>query len=86
MDLESYERVMVRGAVKDTQWENLAFFLDGLYGKSNQRFLFSPEMNAKNLLQFEKKCPEAFLMGKILIIFQYFLVIRPFFLSCCFRK
>ena len=63
MNLETYEPVMVKGALDGTRWENLLFFLKGTNPKDGQRFAFCPEILPKSLLQFEKKVPEAYLMG-----------------------
>ena len=68
MDLETYEPVMVKGALDGTRWENLLFFLKGTNPKDGQRFVFSPEILPKSLLQFEKKVPEAYLMGNYFYI------------------
>ena len=64
MELETYEHVMVKAGFTGTKWENLLFFLDGTNKQAGQRFVFCPEILPKNLLQFEKKVPEAYLMGK----------------------
>ena len=63
MNLETYEPVMVKGALDGTRWENLLFFLKGTNPKEGLRFVFCPEILPKSLLQFEKKVPEAYLMG-----------------------
>ena len=68
MNLETYEPVMVKGALDGTRWENLLFFLKGTNPKDGQRFAFCPEILPKSLLQFEKKVPEAYLMGNYFYI------------------
>lgn len=65
MNLETYEPVMVKGALDGTRWENLLFFLKGTNPKDGQRFVFCPEILPKSLLQFEKKVPEAYLMAAV---------------------
>jgi len=65
MELETYEHVMVKAGFTGTKWENLLFFLDGTNKEAGQRFVFCPEILPKNLLQFEKKVPEAYLMAAV---------------------
>ena len=55
-----------------TKWENLIFFLDGANKdraggtkEVGQRFTFGREIDAKSLLQFEKKVPEAYLIAAV---------------------
>ena len=79
MTLETYEHIMVKDGFTGTKWENLLFFLAGT-SKSDrlivrkdggQRFTFCSEILPKNLLQFEKKVPEAFLMGEKYTMYQH---------------
>lgn len=65
MDLKTYEPVMVKGALKDSPWENLTFFLGGTFARDGLRLVFSPSVNADALFQFEKKVTEAFLMAAV---------------------
>ena len=74
MELKTYEHKMVRGGLTGTVWENLTFFLSGCkeHGpNSGLQMTFCKEVLADNLLKYEKKVPEAFLIGKDFIKLKF---------------
>ena len=68
MELKRYEHVMVRGALGGTIWQNLEHFLEGSI--DHQAMTFSSELQAKSLLQLEKKIPECFLICKFSVVYD----------------
>ena len=61
MELKVYEKIIMKGAFKDTKWENMMVFLEG--SAKNQSVLFSPTIDGQKLFQFEKKAPELYFIG-----------------------
>ena len=70
---------MVKGGLEGTVWENLTFFLSGCndYGhNSGLRMTFCKDVLADKLLQYEKKVPEAFLIGRDFMNYRILLCYR----------
>ena len=70
MDLKHYNIRIAKYGLRNTQWENcLRFFMD--YNVEYQReyleqmMLFSPEVKPAQLLKYEKKVPDFFLLGAV---------------------
>jgi len=61
MELKVYEKIIMKGAFKDTKWENMLVFLEG--STKNQSVLFSPTIDGQKLFQFEKKAPELYFIA-----------------------
>ena len=70
MELKVYEKIIMKGAFKDTKWENMLVFLEG--STKNQSVLFSPTIDGQKLFQFEKKAPELYFIGTYVKL-DYFL-------------
>ncbi len=62
MELKKYNKKICREAMAGTQWESLLFFCES--GIGEQRFVFSPKLDPKAIISYEKKVPEYIFMGE----------------------
>lgn len=66
MELKRYSLRVGKHGLRGTQWENcLHFFMDHEAEHLRQAIMFSPEVNPKQLLKFERKIPEFHLLGAV---------------------
>jgi len=67
MELKKYNIRVGKNGLRGTQWENCLHFFHNAPGDGNEQpILFSPEVNAKALLTFERKVPEFHLLGAVI--------------------
>jgi len=69
MELKKFNIRVGKHGLKGTQWENCLHFFrqfPGMRGDIEQPILFSPNVNPKALLTFEKKVPEFHLIGAVI--------------------
>jgi len=66
MELKRFNLRVGKNGLRGTKWENCLHFFHSAPGdKHEQPILFSPQVNAKALLTFEKKVPEFHLIGAV---------------------
>eukprot|EP00091_Calanus_sinicus_P020585 TRINITY_DN5707_c0_g1_i2.p1 TRINITY_DN5707_c0_g1~~TRINITY_DN5707_c0_g1_i2.p1 ORF type:complete len:281 (-),score=76.64 TRINITY_DN5707_c0_g1_i2:28-870(-) len=66
MELKRFSMRVGRNGLRGTEWENCLHFFHSFPGDMNEQpILFSPEVNPKALLTFEKKVPEFHLLGAV---------------------
>jgi len=67
MELRSFNKRIGRAGLKNTEWENCLHFFPECFDKDHDLpILFSPEVKPKQLISFEKKVPEYFLIGAVI--------------------
>eukprot|EP00092_Neocalanus_flemingeri_P006771 GFUD01007313.1.p1 GENE.GFUD01007313.1~~GFUD01007313.1.p1 ORF type:complete len:281 (-),score=79.99 GFUD01007313.1:90-932(-) len=67
MELKQFNFRVGKHGLKGTKWENCLHFFHSFPGDANaQPILFSPDVNPKALLTFEKKVPEFHLIGAVI--------------------
>ena len=67
MELRRFNARIGRAGLKNTEWENCIHFFPECYNKDHELpILFSPEVKPKQLISFEKKVPEFFLIGAVI--------------------